>query len=509
MSRRIGLFLCCAMAVIILPDETKASSVSLVAESGISWPTSEVLLRTLTLQEYNTRVVVLGTTLLGVAAGVIGTFTYLRGRAMMSDALSHATLPGIALAFLLIGSKDLAFLLIGATVAGVVGVGCVIFLRRFSRIKEDAAIGIVLSVFFGLGMALFSLIQQLNTGQEAGLTNFIYGRAASMISRDAWLMAGTALVVLACSILFYKELRLLCFDSHYAATQGYAVLGLDFLLMSLVVLTTVIGLQAVGLILVVALLIIPAACARFWTDRLNMMIALSAVFGAASGWLGACLSALLPKLPAGAVIVMTAGTFFFISMFFAPSRGILARVWRHYMLGRRIGYQHLLRAMAEFEEQRGEGCRVAFEELRRLRSWPEGQLRSLLRRAIHNRDISADSNNQYQLTQAGRLKAKRVLRNHRLWEVFLIRYADIAASHVDRDADEIEHVLSPEIIQATGTGPSARLRNAASFAAILLQELQHGRAGPTGRKSTRGSLSSVFSVRSPVRCWGIISSCAE
>ncbi len=414
----------------------------LVADTSSDWPGADQLVRALTLRDYNTRVVVLGTTCLGIAAGVVGTFAYLRKRALMGDALSHATLPGVAAVFLLTARKDLALLVSGAAVTGVLGVLAVVGIRRYSRLKEDAAIGIVLSVFFGAGMVLLSLVQQMDTGQQAGLETFIYGKAAAMLKREAWLIAGTALAVVLGAVLLFKEFRLVCFDQQFAAAQGWPVTLIDLLMMALVVLTTVIGLQAVGLILVVALLIIPAAAARFWTDQMVTMTVLAGVLGAVSGWLGSTVSALLPRMPTGAVIVICAGVLFGLSMLGAPKRGVLASVSRRWRLARKVGHQHLLRALAECEEQHGEGVTLGVEQLLAKRSWSRVHVHRLIRWAARGALLTRLAPDRVSLTAAGRAAAQRILRNHRLWEMYLIQYADIAPSHVDRDADEVEHVLS-------------------------------------------------------------------
>ncbi len=433
----------------ITTQETPAARVNVSREGADRVPpsTAEKLWHALSLRDYNTRVVVLGVTCLGMAAGVIGSFAYLRKRAMLGDALSHATLPGIAFVFILTGDKNLTWLLLGATVTGVLGVFAVLMLRRVPRIREDAAIGIVLSVFFGAGMVLFSIVQEMNTGNQAGLQSFIYGKAASMVRRDAMLLAAVGGAVILGAVLFYKEFRLVCFDQDFASVQGWPVLLIDLVMMGLVVATTVIGLQAVGLILVVALLIIPAAAARFWTDKLTTMIVLSGVFGAISGWIGATCSAVASRMPAGAIIVICTGVLFLFSMMFSPHRGVLAGLLRRWTLRRRVAFQHLLRALAEFEEDRGEGCAVTTIELSRVRSWTRAVLIPLLARAGRAGLIARGAERRFKLTEQGRIEAQRILRNHRLWELYLIRYADIAPSHVDRDADEIEHVLPDAVVR--------------------------------------------------------------
>ncbi len=411
------------------------------------------LLRVLALQDYNTRVVIVGVSLLGLAAGIVGSFLLLRKRSLLGDALSHATLPGIAIAFLVMEAiggdgKFMPGLLAGAAVSGGLGVLCILGITRSTRIKEDAALGIVLSVFFGLGIALLGIVQRSGAGNAAGLQAFIYGKTASMLLSDAQLIAFSAAVLALLSFLFFKELTILCFDAAYARTQGWPATWIDLGLMAAVVAITVIGLQAVGLILMVALLVIPAAAARFWTHALWKMLAIAAGLGAVSGYLGATVSALLPRMPAGAVIVLVAGVFFGLSLLFGGANGLIVRWRTHARLAARIRRQHLLRALFEADEAQGAGA-VPFEHLWQARSWSMGEAMKEIVRAANEGlvELSADSKSMHiRLTPAGETAARRVVRNHRLWELFLIAHAGIAPSHVDRDADEVEHVLDPDMI---------------------------------------------------------------
>ena len=304
--------------------------------------TTAEILATVTLRAgFNSAVVVAGTACLGIAAGVIGSFMLLRKRAMVSDALSHATLPGIAMAFLAatalgMEGRSLPVLLTGALFSGVLGVLAIQAISRHTRLPEDAAIGAVLSVFFGVGVVLLSHIQTLATGNQAGLKTFILGQTAAMNRNEAMAIAGLALAALAACVLLFKEFRLLCFDPGFAAGQGWPTVRIDLTLMGLTTLVTVIGLQTVGLILIIALLIVPPAAARFWTEKLWAMLVIAAVLGGISGWLGASLSALVPRLPAGAVIVLVAGALFLFSFLFAPARGVVATAWRQARL--RLAY---------------------------------------------------------------------------------------------------------------------------------------------------------------------------
>jgi manganese/zinc/iron transport system permease protein len=328
----------------------------------------------------------------------------------------------------------------------------VLFIREQTRIKDDAAMGIVLSVFFGAGVAILGVIQTMPEGSAAGLESFIYGKTASMVMSDFQVLVLVTVCVITCSLLLFKEFRLLCFDETFAAALGWPVKFLDILLLALITAVTVAGLQAVGLILIIAFLITPAAAARFWTNQLDRMLLLSALIGAASAWLGASLSAFFPRLPAGAVIVLVAALCFIVSMLIGMERGLLLRFLRQSQLKKRIGRQHLLRALYEILE----GGRVTeelyirtvpFRQIRGRRTWSDRQLRDCIRRACNEGLVEVPSKvDSILLTETGLAEAAQVTLNHRLWEMYLIEYADVATSRVDRDADMVEHVLGEEMV---------------------------------------------------------------
>ena len=411
----------------------------------------------LILRDYNTRLVVICTMLLGCACGLMGGFLLLRKRSLMGDTLSHATLPGVGLSFILAvalggDGKSLPILLAGAGITGVIGCAAVLFIREQTRIKDDAAMGIVLSVFFGAGVAILGVIQKMPEGSAAGLESFIYGKTASMVMSDFQILVFITVCVITCSLLLFKEFRLLCFDENFAAVLGWPVKFLDILLLALITAVTVAGLQAVGLILIIAFLITPAAAARFWTNQLDRMLMLSALIGAASGWIGASLSAFFPRLPAGAVIVLVAALFFVVSMLIGTERGVMIRSLRQSQLEKRMGRQHLLRALYEILE----GGRVTeeliirtvpFRQIRGRRTWSDRQLRDYIRRAYNEGLVEAPNKaDSILLTETGLVEAKQVTRNHRLWEMYLIEYADVATSRVDRDADMVEHILGDKMV---------------------------------------------------------------
>ncbi|MGO4345065.1 metal ABC transporter permease [Paenibacillus sp. MCAF9] len=277
------------------------------------------------LTDPNMQWIFLGCTLLGLSSGVIGCFSYLRKQSLMGDTLAHAALPGICIAFMLTGVKSIGLFLIGAGISGLIATFGIGYITRNSKLKQDAAMGIVLSGFFGLGIVLLTLIQHGSYGNQAGLDKFLFGQAASMIASDVITMTVVCVSLITVCTLLFKQFKIISFDPGFARGIGYPVAFLEQLLMLLIVVAVVAGIQAVGVVLVAALLITPAVSARYWTDRLGLMVVLSGIFGAVSGAAGTWISASVSNLPTGPVTVLAATLLFCISILFGPQRGLLAK----------------------------------------------------------------------------------------------------------------------------------------------------------------------------------------
>jgi len=298
------------------------------------------LFRLLSLQDASTRVVMLSTASLAIAAALVGSLAILRRRALVGDAVAHASLPGICLAWFVAGDRSLAIMLLGAFVLGLASMGMMALVHRLTKAREDATMAIAISGFFGLGIVLSRMIQNQPGGNRAGLDGFLFGKAASAVTSDAWLVFAVACVVVAIILALRKEFGLLCFDRDFAASIGRPVQRLDALLLVLVALVTVAGLPSVGVVLVVALLVIPPAAARCWSASLGTMLVVAAVMGAVSAIIGTGLSAVLPPpsgaesggWPTGPMIVLTAAALLVISMVVAPERGLLTALWRRQRL---------------------------------------------------------------------------------------------------------------------------------------------------------------------------------
>lgn len=280
-------------------------------------------LLTLVFADYTLRTVTLGAIVLGVVSGTLSVFAVLRKQSLLGDAMSHASLPGVVAAFILTGLKTPLVLMLGALVAGWTGAQLVTLTTRQTRLKQDTALGIVLSVFFGVGLLLLSWLQHQNVADQAGLNKFLFGRAAALITRDVTTMAAIGAIVLAVVVVFWKEFKLLSFNPDFAATLGYPVRALDLLLTTLIVLAVVIGLQMVGVVLMSAMIVAPGAAARQWTDRLSVMVVLAALFGAVAGVAGALISSLAAGLPTGPTIVLAMSAIVAVSLLLAPQRGLV------------------------------------------------------------------------------------------------------------------------------------------------------------------------------------------
>lgn len=278
--------------------------------------------------DYTLRNVALGSMLLGIVSGVLGAFAVLRRQGLLGDTLAHAALPGIAIAFMLTGSRETIVLLLGAGIAG--WIGTLLFLRivRDTTISEDTALGVILSTFFGVGILLLTLIQNQNNANQAGLDRYLFGQAAALVASNVRTFAILGALALAVLLIFYKEFKLLSFDPAFAASIGLPTRTLDILLTSLLVVAVMIGLQTVGVVLMAAMVIGPGAAARQWTDRLMTMLILAGLFGALAGVIGAVISVQAEGLPTGPMIILTLTTIVLVSLFLAPRHGYLPEYLR-------------------------------------------------------------------------------------------------------------------------------------------------------------------------------------
>lgn len=405
----------------------------------------ESLLEFFSFSDPNIRYVAIGSVLLTASSAIVGSFTFLNKRSLVGDAIAHSVLPGICLGFLLSGTKNPFFLIAGAFATGWLSLVVVDFITRRTRIKEDTAIGLVLSVFFGLGIVLLTVIQKSGNAAQSGLDHFLFGKAASLVGEDLYTFAVVAIVLLIAVFLLFKEFSLLAFDKDYAKAIGLPVRRLELILTSLIVLAVVIGIQAVGVVLMAAILITPAAAARFWTDKIRVMFLLASIFGAISGLAGAYISYVAPAMPTGPWIVIVISLIAFTSFFLAPRRGVFSRLLKQASIRGTINDENVLKALYQLgEESKNFYVHRSIEEIIRRRFFRQDNLVKVLKR-LRNQGYLEQTGKRWVLTEAGKHRGQRVVKMHRLWELYLTTHLHIAPDHVHDDADTIEHLLTPEL----------------------------------------------------------------
>jgi len=433
------------LALLWLPFTAHAAKIGDISETSLS----EQAWRFLSFEDPSVRYAVGGSLLLGVSCGLLGSFIVVRKMALVGDALSHAVLPGVALGFLWNMTKDPLAIFLGATIAGVLGTGTVSLITRTTRLKEDTALGLVLASFFAVGICLLTRIQRMSVSGQSGLDKYLFGQAAAIGPDDLRLMAVVTALVVVIVLLLYKELLMASFDPGFARVSGFPVAWLHHGLMLLLAFAVVISLQAVGVVLVSAMLITPAAAAYLLTDRMSRMLALAALVGMVSGVLGAFCSFLGNNLPTGPFMVLAASLVFALAFLFSPRQGVVVRWWRQRSRARRTQRENTLKAIYHVLESRGfAGESVSLRELaERRRETIEdvrGQAGELAR---HGLATLHEEGNQVLLTPGGWQTAASIVRNHRLWELYLTHEARIAADHVHDDAEKIEHVLGEEVVR--------------------------------------------------------------
>jgi len=414
--------------------------------------------RFLTLSDESVRMVLLGTILMGLSCGVMGGLVVTRRLSLFGDTLSHAVLPGVAVGFLWSQSKDSWAILVGATVAGFLGVALISLLRKTSRIRQDSALGLVLSGFYALGICMLTRIQKMEFGNQSGIDKYLFGQVVGLSSSDLWTMAFSCLLILTLTILLYKELLVAGFDSEYARSIGLPVDFLQYLLWLLLAFAVITSLQVVGVVLVSALLVIPAATASLITDKMRAILIWSAMLGCMAGATGAFLSFLGNQLPTGPIIVLVSAVFFLWALFFHPQNGLFFKWLAARNRNQRISLENTLKAVYQELESinfQKETTSVSQLAKRRRIGMPQAhrETDALVARQyatihpVEEKLAAPPRPTLLSLTPKGWGTACRIVRNHRLWELYLTNEARYAPDHVHDDAEKIEHVLGEETVR--------------------------------------------------------------
>ena len=397
------------------------------------------------LREPNTVYVVFGSVLIAYSAALTGCFLFLRKEALVGDAIAHSVLPGICIAFLLFHSKHPAVLLIGAILSAWLSIGLLHLIENKTKLKSDTAIGLVLSWFFGIGIMLLTYIQKTGQAGQSGLNKFLFGKASSLVLSDLWVFGGVSLCVILTIIVLYKPLKIIAFDRDFGLGKGLNVGLYEFILATLAVVSVATGIQAVGVVLMAAMLITPAAAARFWTHNLKKMLWLSGFFGAVSGVVGAYISYVAPRMPTGPWIVIIISLIAIFSFLFGTKKGFLVKKRNQLKIKKNILLENILKAFYHLGEETG-NFRQAYsvDELLNKRFFSRSNLQRGIQKLL-KRGYLHKINSTFIFTPEGHTEGKRITRLHRLWEMYLTEYVKIAPDHVHDDAEAIEHIITPEI----------------------------------------------------------------
>lgn len=391
--------------------------------------------------EPNVKVVFWGSLLLCAISGLVGTFTFLRKRSLLGDVISHSVLPGIALAFMLGQQKNPLYLLIGATITGWISTFLVDYITKKSKIKNDTAIALILSVFFGVGVLLLTHIQHSGNAAQSGLDQFIFGRASAMNMGDVWLFAIVGLVITILVLIFFRGLSLLSFDENYSQSIGFPIELLKLILSITTVITVAMGVQAVGVVLMSALLITPAACARFWTNKITYLALLAVLLSGLSGVIGSAISYTYNGMPTGPWIVVVISLFAFISAFIGTEQGLSKKLIQRNQNNKKILRENTIKL---FYQPDSSHPGYTLNEVLEKSNMQLATLKKGLK-MLRSDGLLELNNGNYSTTADGEVEAKAIVRKHRLWELYISRFMHLAPDHVHDDAEGIEHVITPEI----------------------------------------------------------------
>lgn len=391
----------------------------------------------------NTAWVFGGVMIISIAASLMGTVAFYQKRSLIGDAVAHAVLPGICLAFMVSLSKHPLIILAGAVAAGYAGIAALNYLTRHTKLKEDAALAVVLSVFFSLGVLLLSIIQGQAGASQAGLDKVLLGSPASLISDDIALYTLIASLIVAVLVVFYNPIQLILFNRTYAEARGFSVGFIDQVISLLTVLAVSIGIQVAGVVLMSALLIAPAVAARYWSHSWLKLQLLAALFAIGCSFTGTYISYVQPKMPTGPWIVIAFVALVLASALFGTQKGVF-RAWLSRRKNRRkMLLENILKAVYQLMERKG-AAKVWLSDLDMQRSFRSSQLNKGLRVLANKGLIVADSQ-RVSLTEKGLDEGRRLVRIHRLWELYLTKVMSLPSDHVHEDAEAIEHIITPEL----------------------------------------------------------------
>ena len=402
------------------------------------------------------RAPMLGSILMCIATALVGVFLFLRKESLLGEALSHAAYPGVVLSalfgsfvFRAPGADEGALALIGAFLTAWLGLRLIGWLKNRLKMHSDAALCLILSLFFGVGVLIASRLQVTHSLWYRSIQTYLYGQAATMVDKHIVLYSLLVMVTVLLILALFRPLQWIHFDRDYSASVGARVQFVETMIEMLLIFSIVIGMRSVGVVLLSGMLIAPAVAARSWTHRLSTLLFLAAFLGGLSGFIGNYISVALPvflgkpelALPTGPMILLTAVTFSVFSLFFAPRAGVISRYYRSFQFRKRCNLENVLKRLW----REGEGRVFTSEELKQISALTLFQNWALLGKMKRQGWLLKEGRGEFRLTIDGYLKGARIVRLHRLWEVYLVDYLGQHKDQVHRSAEQMEHILSPTL----------------------------------------------------------------
>ncbi len=388
--------------------------------------------------------VLLGTLMLGFTCGIVGVLAVLNKKALIVDAVSHSILPGICIGFILSGVKNPIYLIAGGMLAGAFAVFLVDWISKVSRIKKDAAIAITLSLLFSVGVILLNKIQHSGNSNQSGLSDFLFGKAATIIRSDLYVFGVLCAIVFSVIPLFYQHFKIALFDEGFSRTIGLNKKLIQSLISSLIIISTAIGIQTVGIILMSALIITPASSAFFWTNNFKKSIIISGFFAATSSVLGVFISYLSPNMPTGPWIIVVLSSIAISSSLFSK-KGLITKRFKAINNKRKMISDNVLKTLYKLGEK----------ENKIDKGYSIGEIQNFHQTAFHElskglnilkkQGFVFEAGAIWTLTDKGISESKRIIRIHRLWELYMEKFMQIPSDHVHESAESIEHIMTPEL----------------------------------------------------------------
>lgn len=370
-------------------------------------------------------------------------FTFLRKRSLLGDVISHSVLPGICLAFLMGEEKNPVYLLLGATFTGWLSIVVVDVITSKSKIKPDTAIALVLSVFFGVGILLLTNIQHSGIASQSGLDRFIFGSASSMNASDIRLFSVIGLVIFILIAVFLRGLKMLSFDEEYAKSIGFPVQLIKLVLSVATVTTVAMGVQAVGVVLMSALMITPGATARFWTNDIRKLLVLAVILSGIAGVLGSAISYVGNGMPTGPWIVVVISVFAILSALLGTKRGWIKKLLNDRSNSMKILEENVMKLFFHLGVEDGK-MSFSMADVQSKTRLSLSSLKTGLRR-LRRKGYLSVKRSTVELSEEGASKSREIVRKHRLWELYLSKYMHLKEDHVHDDAEGIEHIIDEDI----------------------------------------------------------------